>query len=81
VGPDGLGTENGSGGQQRVLLTPTEPVENAVIRQLGIELAQARIDTAFAQGRLANAKAHLMQLLQAEIVTPEQVGTLIALLG
>lgn len=58
---DGVGTENGASDQLRVVLD-TEPLEQKVIRQLGMEVAQGRVDIAFLQGRLQRIQAIVVQV-------------------
>ena len=77
-----MGTENGSGGEQRLLVSqPLEPLDTIVIRHLGISLAQTQVDLAYALGRNAAAKAMLQQLVTAEPDLAPVLGTLFALLG
>lgn len=77
-----MGTENGSGGEQRLLVSqPMESLDSIVIRHLGISLAQTQVDLAYALARNAAAKALLQQLMTAEPELAPVLGTLFALLG
>lgn len=46
-----MGTENGRGPQLGLLLG-LDPLESRVIRDLGVEFAQAKVDLAFARARM-----------------------------
>lgn len=77
-----MGTENGSGGEQRLLLSqPLESIDTVVIRHLGISLAQTQVDLAYALARNAGAKAWVQQAMTAEPDLAPILGTLFALLG
>lgn len=78
-----MGTENGSGGEQRLLVNqpPLESLDTVVIRHLGISLAQTQVDLAYALARNAAAKAMLQQVMTAEPELAPMLGTLFALLG
>lgn len=77
-----MGTENGSGGEQRLLVSqPLESVDTIVIRHLGMSLAQTQVDLAYALARNAAAKTMLQQVVTAEPELAPALGTLFALLG
>ena len=77
-----MGTENGSGGEQRLLLSqPLESIDTVVIRHLGISLAQTQVDLAYAMARNAAAKTMIQQAMTAEPELAPFLGTLFALLG
>jgi hypothetical protein len=67
MGTDGVGTENGSGREQRGVLTET--VEQRVIRVLGMELAQSRVDNAFLAARLQAIKEATGPMALSSVVT------------
>ena len=75
---------HGAGAQLGVLLAPAEPIEQIVIRHLGMSLAQTQVDLAFALARIAAAKESVKRLMEA--ADPEDglaplLGSLFSLLG
>lgn len=81
MGADGVGSENGSSRQLGHLVAPQEQIENIVIRQLGMELAQSRVDCAFAQARLLAARQMVSALMADEALPKHVLGTLLASLS
>jgi hypothetical protein len=87
---------DGPSGELGVLLTPREPIEQTVIRHLGMSLAQAQVDLAFVMARIAATKEDVKLLMETSnaimtqeggredgfvLIPPQALGTLFALLG